>query len=69
MAEQQKKVWQQPKLIIIGEGTPEENVLAHCKGNGATFSLQSTSSKSNCNEIISEAGSCAACKSNGGGAS
>lgn len=64
-----KKLWSRPKLIIIGEGTPEESVLAGCKGHGATSSTGPTSSKSNCNKINDNAGSCGACQSNGGGAS
>ena len=26
-----KKKWETPQLIILGKGTPEENVLKHCK--------------------------------------
>ena len=59
-----KKNWVQPELIIIGQGTPEENILKHCKSNGGSGGP--TISQSNCNE---EVGNCAACKSNGGGAS
>ena len=28
----EKKPWVKPQLIILGRGTPEENVLAACKG-------------------------------------
>ena len=28
----QKKSWKKPVLIVIGRGTPEERVLAGCKG-------------------------------------
>jgi hypothetical protein len=31
LMKQQKKQWQKPVLIIIGRGTPEENVLSACK--------------------------------------
>jgi hypothetical protein len=27
----QKKSWETPQLIILAKGTPEENVLLHCK--------------------------------------
>ena len=26
-----KKQWETPQLIVLGKGTPEENVLKHCK--------------------------------------
>ena len=26
-----KKKWETPRLIVLGKGTPEENVLKHCK--------------------------------------
>ena len=26
-----KKKWETPQLIVLGKGTPEENVLKHCK--------------------------------------
>ncbi len=29
--EDNKKKWIQPRLIVLGRGTPEENVLAGCK--------------------------------------
>ncbi len=30
---QEKKHWETPKLIILGRGKPEENVLAGCKSH------------------------------------
>jgi hypothetical protein len=27
----QKKRWERPQLIVLGRGTPEENVLTACK--------------------------------------
>lgn len=61
MKEITQKIWLQPKLIIIGQGTPEENILTHCKHNDVPGGP--TISQSNCNE---ETTSCAACQSNGG---
>jgi hypothetical protein len=29
--ENKRKKWIQPQLIVLGRGTPEENVLAGCK--------------------------------------
>jgi hypothetical protein len=29
--ENNQKTWIQPQLIVLGRGTPEENVLAGCK--------------------------------------
>lgn len=29
--ENKRKKWMQPRLIVLGRGTPEENVLAGCK--------------------------------------
>jgi hypothetical protein len=29
--EAQKKAWEKPQLIVLARGTPEENVLTHCK--------------------------------------
>jgi len=29
-----KKPWTKPQLIVLGRGTPEENVLAGCKHGG-----------------------------------
>lgn len=29
--EDNRKKWAQPQLIVLGRGTPEENVLAGCK--------------------------------------
>ena len=29
-----KKQWETPQLIVLGKGTPEENVLSTCKYTG-----------------------------------
>jgi hypothetical protein len=34
-----RKKWSKPQLIILGGGKAEENVLAGCKGNNQTTSL------------------------------
>ncbi len=61
------KVWTQPHLIILGQGKPEENVLAVCKSHGHLGApLGPTISRSNCNEATVN---CGACQANGGGAS
>ncbi|NLG28705.1 MAG: hypothetical protein GX557_12395 [Chloroflexi bacterium] len=26
-----RKAWQRPQLIVLSKGTPQENVLLHCK--------------------------------------
>jgi hypothetical protein len=28
----ERKAWTTPKLLILGRGRPEENVLSYCKG-------------------------------------
>lgn len=62
-----KKDWSKPQLIIIGEGTPEENVLvAGCKSNHSKATIKPTTSHSNCNELGEN---CRSCKPNSGGAS
>ena len=30
-----KKQWSKPQLIVLGRGTPEENVLKNCKAGNA----------------------------------
>ncbi len=32
--EYNKRQWTRPKLVILTKGTPEENVLTHCKRIG-----------------------------------
>lgn len=34
--EDNRKKWIQPQLIVLGRGTPEENVLAGCKTSKLT---------------------------------
>jgi len=29
-----KKIWARPRLVVMGRGSPEENVLAVCKMHG-----------------------------------
>lgn len=66
-----QKNWETPQLIILARGTPEENVLTHCKqidttpvqtsGPGETAqSLCMSQTKTN---------TCANCQSRGGKAS
>jgi len=57
----QKKEWQQPKLIVIGQGRPEENVLAACKNSTSSTATGPTVSKNGCNQLE---GNCGACQSN-----
>lgn len=61
-----KIAWKKPNLIIIGQGRPEENVLAGCKSHAQPTGALSTATKTNCNELT---GGCGACHSNGGGIS
>lgn len=49
--------WQRPQLIVLGRGTPEENVLAGCKtsklsGGGATVvsCKKFNAAKTRCNQ-------------------
>jgi hypothetical protein len=51
--ERAKGVWVQPQLIVLGRGTPEENVLAGCKtsliaGRLATVKSCKKKLKNNC---------------------
>jgi hypothetical protein len=61
-----KKVWRKPKLIIIGQGRPEENVLSGCKYNDSAITVLPYVSRSNCNELELN---CGACQPNGKGQS
>ncbi|MEW6333585.1 MAG: hypothetical protein AB1558_04905 [Thermodesulfobacteriota bacterium] len=49
--EDQRKKWIPPQLIVLGRGTPEENVLIGCKMS--TLTGQSTQKKGCC-----DAGTC-----------
>jgi hypothetical protein len=31
MMSEEKKQWERPQLVVLGRGTPEENVLQACK--------------------------------------
>ncbi|MCU0486684.1 MAG: hypothetical protein MUC85_11325 [Anaerolineales bacterium] len=33
--ENQKKTWETPQLVVLGRGTPQENVLTHCKAQAS----------------------------------
>jgi hypothetical protein len=47
--EDNRKKWIQPQLIVLGRGTPEENVLAGCK----TLKLTSMSAtKTSCKKKL-----------------
>lgn len=39
-----RKKWTQPQLIVLGRGTPEENVLAGCKTSKLTGSAATVNS-------------------------
>ena len=52
-----KKKWTRPQLIVLGRGTPEENVLAGCKtsklaGSAATIASckKFNATKKKCNQ-------------------
>jgi hypothetical protein len=60
--EKKQETWIQPRLIVLGRGTPEENVLAGCKTNktisgpsnkkSRCYTQKSgTTCKTNCNTI------------------
>ena len=51
--EDNRKNWIQPQLIVLGRGTPEENVLAGCKtskntGSAATVNNCKKTGTGNC---------------------
>jgi hypothetical protein len=54
-----RKKWTQPQLIVLGRGTPEENVLAGCKTSKLASATATKASckkgakcnKANCNTI------------------
>jgi len=62
MRNKAKKEWRKPKLIIIGQGRPEENVLSGCKFRDSTVTLLPYVSRSHCNYLE---GNCGACQPNG----
>jgi hypothetical protein len=48
--EENRKKWIQPQLIVLGRGTPEENVLAGCKtskNTGMSATIKSCKKKKN----------------------
>ena len=44
-----RKKWIPPQLIVLGRGTPEENVLAGCKTSKLTGA---TATKVSCKKVI-----------------
>lgn len=52
--EDNRKKWIQPQLIVLGRGTPEENVLAGCKTSlltaaaASVISCKKASTKKQC---------------------
>ena len=63
-----KKEWHRPELLVIVRSTPEENILAVCKYNGAALGigLVQTTSGHGCQAAQ---GGCGACQSLGGSGS
>ena len=47
--EDNRKKWIPPQLIVLGRGTPEENVLAGCKTSKLTGA---TATKVSCKKVI-----------------
>jgi hypothetical protein len=62
-----KKIWTKPQLIVLTRGTPEENVLTHCKriGNVGIDNPQSTQ-QTGCDLGQDVGGVCANCQSRSG---
>jgi hypothetical protein len=64
--EANKKNWEKPQLIVLARGTPEENVLTHCKyiGYSATGVPQSVG-QTGCDKSETDK-NCGACQSRSG---
>jgi hypothetical protein len=62
--ETQKKVWEEPQLIVLSRGTPEESVLTHCKYISAIGYYPTAATQDNCNDV--EATVCGDCQSRSG---
>jgi hypothetical protein len=45
---EKKQSWTKPQLIVLGRGTPEENVLATCKWISATGTTSKNSNAGLC---------------------
>jgi hypothetical protein len=59
-----KKVWEEPQLVVLSRGTPEESVLSHCKTIGTILPGATSAQQDGCNDI--EANVCGACQSRSG---
>jgi hypothetical protein len=51
-----KKQWEQPKLIVLVRGNPEESLIIYCKGLG--FAGDPNNQASDCNLQNGECGVC-----------
>lgn len=45
-----RKKWCKPQLIVLGRGTPEENVLANCKSAAAPAASGANASRDGCKD-------------------
>ena len=64
--EKPEKNWETPYLVVLSRGTPDENVLLHCKRIGNTGDLGTSTSTG---QIGCDAGSgknCGNCQSRSG---
>jgi hypothetical protein len=52
------KKWEKPLLVVMGRGTPEENVLTFCKG---TTGASPNSQESDCERTQISGGYCPDC--------
>jgi hypothetical protein len=49
--------WTTPQLIVLTKGTPEENVLTHCKYIGTDLGPENTA-QLGCNSFAENCGNC-----------
>jgi hypothetical protein len=54
--EDNRKKWLQPQLIVLGRGTPEENVLTGCKIKNKMSGRNAA--KTNCKKNVGCGGTC-----------
>ncbi len=59
-----KKVWNQPKMIVLVRSNPEEAVLEHCKQSALTYSGPGDAERQGCSDLIET--NCTNCHSRGG---
>ena len=60
-----KAQWTRPQLIVLARGTPDENVLTHCKFIGAgEGGGANTSSQNGCNQDTTA--NCGVCQARAG---